>query len=91
MRISICKYRILECVYNNGHKNYKVQINPLFGFPFLWFTASFCSLNPPHPDLAIPAFCEVNCIFGTLESAKKCLIGLSNKNSIKIICKKVIK
>ena len=85
------KYRILECTYNNGIKEYKVQINPLFGFPFLWFTWSYSSLNPPHPDLAIPALCQVNCVFSTLEDAEKCLIGLSNKNSIKIICKKVIK
>ena len=85
------KYRILECIYNNGTKKYKVQKNLLFGFPLLWFTASFCSLNPPHPDLAVLGFCEVNCVFNTLESAKKCLIGLSNKNSIKIINKKVIR
>lgn len=76
--------------YNNGVKKYKVQINPLFGFPFLWFTASYCSLNPPHPDLAIPSLCEVNCVFSTLEDAKKCLTGLSNKNYIKIIDKRVI-
>lgn len=90
MKISICKYRILECIYNNESKNYKVQVSP-FGLPFLWFTASFSSLNPPHPDLAVPAFCEVNCVFNTLEDAEKCLIGFSSKNSIKIICKKVIK
>lgn len=85
------KYRILECVYNDGTKKYKVQENLLFGLPLFWFTTSFCSLNPPHPDLAVPALCEVNCVFSKLEDAKKCLIGLSNKNSIKIICKKVIK
>ena len=85
------KYRILECVYNNGTREYKVQKNLLFGFPLFWFTTSFCSLDPPHPDLAIPAFCEVNCVFNTLEDAKKCLNGLSNRNFIKIICKKVIK
>jgi hypothetical protein len=85
------KYRILEYTYNNGSKKYKVQENLLFGLPLFWFTCSYSSLNPPHPDLAIPAFCEVNCVFSTLEDAKKCLIGLSNKNSIKIICKKVIK
>jgi len=90
MKISICRYRILECVYNNGSKNYKVQKSIIL-FPFLWFTVSFYSLDPPHPDLAVPALCEVNCVFSTLEDAKKCLIGLSNKNSIKIIRKKVIK
>jgi hypothetical protein len=81
----------LECLYNNGRKNYKVQINPLFGLPFLWFTTSFYSLDPPHPDLAVPALCEVNCVFSNLEDAKKCLTGLSNKNYTKIISKKVIK
>lgn len=85
------KYRILELTYNNGTKEYRVQKNVLFGFPLLWFTASFYSLNPPHPDLTVPALCEVNCVFNTLEDAKKCLIGLSNKNSIKVINKKVIK
>lgn len=91
MKISICKYRILECVYNDGTKKYKVQKNLLFGLPLFWFTYSYSSLTPPHPDLAVPALCEVNCVFNTLEDAKKCLIGLSNKNSIKIIHKKVIK
>ena len=85
------KYRILECVYNDGTRKYKVQENLLFGLPLFWFTASFYSLNPPHPDLFVPALCEVNCVFDTLEDAKKCLIGLSNKNPIKIINKKVIK
>ena len=51
------KYRILECVYNDGTRKYKVQENLLFGLPLFWFTTSFCSLNPPHPDLAVPALC----------------------------------
>jgi len=91
MKISICKYRILECIYNNGTKNYKVQINPLFGFPFLWFTYSYSSLTPPHPDLTVPALCTINAVYSNLEDAKKCLNGLSNKNSRKIIYKRIIK
>jgi len=85
------KYRILECVYNNGTKEYKVQENLLFGLPLFWFTYSYSSLTPPHPDLTVPALCTLNAVYRNLEDAKKCLNALSNKNSIKIICKKVIK
>ena len=91
MKISICKYRILECVYNNGTKEYKVQENLLFGLPLFWFTYSYSSLTPPHPDLTVPALCELNAVYSNLEDAKKCLNALSNKNYIKIINKKVIK
>ena len=85
------KHRILELIYNNGTRKYKVQENLLFGLPLFWTTVTYWGPKPPHPDLAVPGCCTVNCVFSTLEDAKKCLIGLSNKNSIKIICKKVIK
>lgn len=78
------KYRIVECIYDNGKKEYKVQENLLFGIPFLWFTVSYSSLNPPHPDLTIPALCELNAVYNNLEDAKKCLNGLK-KNPPKII------
>lgn len=78
------KYRIVECVYDNGKKEYKVQKNLLFGIPFLWFTVSYSSLTPPHPDLTVPAFCELNAVYNNLEDAKKCLNGLK-KNPSKIV------
>lgn len=75
----------MECTYNNGTKEYRVQRNVLFGFPLLWFTMSHSFLNPPYPGQTFEA------IYSSLESAQKYLKELSNKNPIKIIHKKVIK
>ena len=81
------RYRILKVVYNNKEVEYRVQYNPLFGFPFLWFTETYSSINPPHPDLFIPGLCKVNCVFSDYSSAEKCFYGFTNKNDVKVINK----
>lgn len=85
------KYRILEKIYDDGNKEYIVQCNILFGLPLFWFTVSYSSLNPPHPDLTVPALCTLNAVYSSFEEAKKCLDGLTNNKHPKVIKTKVIK
>lgn len=85
------RYRLLEKNYNDGHKEYAVQVNPFFGFPLLWFTATYCSLNPPHPDLSVPSFCEITCVFSDISDAQKCLYGFAHKNNRKVIKASIVK
>ena len=72
------KYRIVD-KYKNNKLIYKVQENPLFGFPLFWMTVTYWGPEAPHPDLTIPGDCTVNCVFSNSEDAEKCLNGLMNK------------
>jgi len=72
------KYRIVS-KYENNEVIYKVQENPLFGLPLFWTTVTYWGPKPPHPDLAVPGPCTVNCVFSDIKDAEKCLNGLINK------------
>ena len=73
----ITKYRIVG-KYRNNRLIYKVQESP-FGLPLFWSTVTYWEPNAPHPDLAIPGCCFINCVFSNSKDAEKCLNGLMNK------------
>lgn len=75
----IMKYRIVG-KYKNNELIYKVQKNFLFGFPLFWTTVKYWGPEAPHPDLAIPGCCTINCVFNDSMDAEKCLNGLMNKS-----------
>ena len=71
------KYRIIG-KYKNNELIYKVQKSLLFGLPLFWKTVTYWGPTPPHPDLAVPGCCTINCVFSDGEDAEKCLNGLIN-------------